>query len=138
MRAPYRAERRRCIWRLLAVGVRAGDEVVTVSHSFIATANSIRHCGATPVFVDIEPTTYNMDPAKVEAAISPRTRAILCVHQMGMPCDLAAIGAIARRRGVALVEDAACAAGSEIRWNQRVAANRAPAQRRGVLQLSSA
>jgi dTDP-4-amino-4,6-dideoxygalactose transaminase len=100
---------------LLAVGVRAGDEVVTVSHSFIATANSIRYCGATPVFVDIEPTTYNMDPARVEAAISPRTRAILCVHQMGMPCDLAAIVAIARRRKLALVEDAACAIGSEIR-----------------------
>jgi dTDP-4-amino-4,6-dideoxygalactose transaminase len=84
---------------LLAVGVRAGDEVVTVSHSFIATANSIRYCGATPVFVDIEPTTYNMDPSLVEAAITEKTRAILCVHQMGMPCDLAAIGAIARRRG---------------------------------------
>jgi len=102
---------------LLAVGVRPGDEVVTVSHSFIATANSVRHCGATPVFVDIEPDTFNMDPAKVEAAIGPRTRAILCVHQMGMPCDLAAIGAIARRRGLALVEDAACAAGSELRWD---------------------
>lgn len=100
---------------LLAVGVRTGDEVVTVSHSFIATANSVRHCGATPVFVDIEPDTFNMDPARIEAAIGPRTRAILCVHQMGMPCDVAAIGAIARRRGVALVEDAACAAGSELR-----------------------
>lgn len=102
---------------LLAVGVRPGDEVVTVSHSFIATANSVRHCGATPVFVDVEPATFNMDPTLVEAAIGPRTRAILCVHQMGMPCDLAAISAIARRRGVALVEDAACAAGSELRWD---------------------
>lgn len=99
---------------LLAVGVRPGNEVVTVSHSFIATANSVRHCGATPVFVDIEPGSYNMDPARVEAAIGPHTRAILCVHQLGMPCDLDAIGAIARRRGIALVEDAACAAGSEI------------------------
>src|SRR5437879_3327881 len=99
---------------LLAVGVRAGDEVVTVSHSFIATANSVRHCGATPVFVDIDVATYNMDAALIEAAIGPRTRAILCVHQMGMPCDVAAIGAIARARKVALVEDAACAAGSEI------------------------
>jgi perosamine synthetase len=100
---------------LLAVGVRAGDEVLTVSHSFIATANSVRHCGATPVFVDIEPTTYNLDPALVEAAIGPRTRAILAVHQMGLPCDLAALGAIARRHDLALVEDAACAAGSELR-----------------------
>jgi dTDP-4-amino-4,6-dideoxygalactose transaminase len=100
---------------LLAVGVRAGDEVVTVSHSFIATANAVRHCGAVPLFVDIEPATFNMDPAGVEAAIGPRTRAILCVHQLGLPCDLSAIGAIARARGVPLVEDAACAAGSEVR-----------------------
>src|SRR5579863_2254280 len=76
---------------LLAAGVGAGDEVVTVSHSFIATADAIRHCGATPVFVDIDPATYNMDPGRIEGAISDRTRAILCVHQMGMPCDLARI-----------------------------------------------
>jgi dTDP-4-amino-4,6-dideoxygalactose transaminase len=100
---------------LLAVGVRAGDEVVTVSHSFIATANSVRHCGATPVFVDIDPATYNLDAGRVEAAIGPRTRAILCVHQLGMPCDLEAIVNVARRRGLAVVEDAACAVGSEIR-----------------------
>ena len=73
---------------LLAVGVRPGDEVITVSHSYIATANSIRYCGALPVFVDIEPATFNIDPEKIEAAIGDRTRAILCVHQMGMPCDL--------------------------------------------------
>jgi perosamine synthetase len=100
---------------LLAVGVRAGDEVVTVSHSFIATANSVRLCGAKPRFVDIEPTTYNLDATLIERAIGPRTRAILCVHQMGMPCDVEAIVAIARRRGLAVVEDAACAAGSELR-----------------------
>src|SRR5918912_1472041 len=64
---------------LRAAGVRAGDEVITVSHSFIATANAIRYCGATPVFVDIEPATLNMNPDAIEAAISPRTRAILCV-----------------------------------------------------------
>src|SRR5512147_2622685 len=69
---------------LLAVGVGVGDEVVTVSHSFIATANAVRYCGATPVFVDIKPATYNMDPSLVERAIGPRTRAILCVHQMGL------------------------------------------------------
>jgi len=73
---------------LLAAGVGLGDEVITVSHSYIATANSVRYCGATPVFVDIDRLTYHMDPAKVEAAISPRVRAILCVHQIGMPCDL--------------------------------------------------
>lgn len=100
---------------LLAVGVRPGDEVVTVSHSFIATASAIRYCGAMPVFVDVEPGTYNMDPRLVDAAIGPRTRAILCVHQLGMPCDLGAIAACARARSLPLVEDAACAIGSEIR-----------------------
>src|SRR5436305_13409929 len=69
---------------LMAAGVRAGDEVVTVSHSFIATANSIRYCGAIPVFVDICPDTFNIDVEQIEAAITPFTRAILCVHQMGM------------------------------------------------------
>src|SRR5205823_5519575 len=68
---------------LRAVGVRAGDEVITVSHSFIATANVVRYCGATPVFVDVLPSTFNMDPARIEAAITDRTRAILCVHQVG-------------------------------------------------------
>ena len=101
---------------LLAVGVRPGDEVITVSHSYIATANSIRYCGATPVFVDIDPATFNIDPRKIEPAISERTRAILCVHQMGMPCDLKAIVEIGRRRGLPVVEDAACAIGSEILW----------------------
>jgi perosamine synthetase len=104
---------------LLAAGVGAGDEVITVSHSFIATANAVHYCGATPVFVDIEPGTYNMDPALVEAAITPGTRAILCVHQLGMPCDLARIVEIGRRRGIPVIEDAACASGSEILWNGR-------------------
>ncbi|MBF0142614.1 MAG: DegT/DnrJ/EryC1/StrS family aminotransferase [Magnetococcales bacterium] len=99
---------------LLAVGVRPGDEVITVSHSFIATANAVRHCQATPVFVDILPDTYCMDPGQLEMALSPRTRAILCVHQIGLPCDLNAILAFARPRGIAVVEDAACAVGSEI------------------------
>jgi dTDP-4-amino-4,6-dideoxygalactose transaminase len=102
---------------LLAVGVAAGDEVITVSHSFIATANAIHYCGANPIFVDIEPGTYNMDPALLEAAITGRTKAILCVHQLGMPCDLARIVEIGRRRGIAVIEDAACASGSEILWN---------------------
>lgn len=98
---------------LLAVGVRPGDEVITVSHSFIATANAIRYCQATPVFVDIEPGTFNMDPSRLEAAIGPRVRAILAVHQLGMPCDLQQILGIARRHSIPVVEDAACAAGSE-------------------------
>jgi perosamine synthetase len=102
---------------LLAVGVAPGDEVITASHSFIATANSIRYCGAVPVFVDIDPDTYNLDPQCVAEAVTPRTRAILAVHQMGMPCDLPALLALAQRHGIALIEDAACAAGSEIRSN---------------------
>jgi perosamine synthetase len=101
---------------LLAVGVQAEDEVITVSHSYIATANSIRFCGAWPVFVDIDPGTYNIDVRAVAKAITPRTRAILCVHQMGMPCDLAALVELARQHRLALIEDAACAAGSEIQW----------------------
>jgi dTDP-4-amino-4,6-dideoxygalactose transaminase len=102
---------------LLAVGVRPGEEVITVSHSFIATANSIQYCGAKPVFVDIQPSTYNIDPSRIEAAITPRTRAILGVHQMGMPFDLKGVKAIADRRGLPLIEDAACAIGSEILWD---------------------
>jgi len=102
---------------LLAVGVQPGHEVITVSHSFIATANSIRYCGATPVFVDIQPGTFNIDPTLIEPAITERTRAILCVHQMGMPCDLKAILEIANRYSLAVVEDTACAIGSEILWN---------------------
>lgn len=104
---------------LLAVGVRPGDEVITVSHSYIATANSIRYCGALPVFVDIDAATFNIDPGRIEQAIGPQTRAILCVHQMGMPCDLKQILAIARKRDLPVVEDAACAVGSEIRLDER-------------------
>jgi perosamine synthetase len=101
---------------LLAAGVGPGDEVITVSHSYIATANSVLYCGATPVFVDIEPLTFNIDPRQIAAAITPQTRAILCVHQMGMPCDLAAVAAIAHEHALPVVEDAACAIGSEILW----------------------
>ncbi|MBV8550990.1 MAG: DegT/DnrJ/EryC1/StrS family aminotransferase [Acidobacteriaceae bacterium] len=101
---------------LLAAGVGPGDEVVTVSHSFIATASCIRYCGAIPVFVDVCEDTFNMNPAQVEAAISPMTKAILCVHQMGMPCDLSSLAAIAARYSLPLIEDAACAIGSEIIW----------------------
>ncbi len=142
---------------LLAAGVRPGDVVITVSHSFIATANAIRHCGAEPVFVDIEPATFNMSPEclrdclhqdcevrdgqlfyrdvqRLAAGESPLRRliqgdtqplhnkntaiggvsAIMPVHQMGMPCNLEAILALAREFRLPVVEDAACAAGSEI------------------------
>jgi perosamine synthetase len=102
---------------LLACGVGPGDEVVTVSHSFIATANAIRYCHATPVFVDIELETFNMDPSLLATAITPRTKAVLAVHQLGMPCDLQSILDVARRHGVPVIEDAACAIGSELRWD---------------------
>jgi len=102
---------------LLACGVGPGDEVVTVSHSFIATANAVRYCGAMPVFVDVELDTFNMDVAQLDAAITPHTKAILAVHQLGMPCDLASILEVARAHGVPVVEDAACAIGSQIRWD---------------------
>jgi perosamine synthetase len=104
---------------LHALGVEPGDEVITVSHSFIATANVVRYCGAVPVFVDIDPLTYNIDPGLIEAAITRRTRAIMPVHQMGLPCDLPAILAIAERHNLPVVEDAACATGSAIRIGDR-------------------
>ncbi|MDF0583220.1 DegT/DnrJ/EryC1/StrS family aminotransferase [Bradyrhizobium yuanmingense] len=100
---------------LVALEIGPGDEVITASHSFIATANCIRYCGATPVFVDIDPGTYNIDPNRVAEAITRRTRAVIAVHQMGMPCDLTALATLADRHGIILIEDAACAAGSQIR-----------------------
>jgi perosamine synthetase len=98
---------------LLAVGVGAGDEVICPSLSFIATANSITYTGATPIFADIDPDTYNLDPVSVEAMISPRTKAILVVHQVGLPADMEQILAVAARHNLAVIEDAACAIGSE-------------------------
>lgn len=100
---------------LLVAGVGPGDEVITASHSFIATANAIRYCGALPVFADIDPATFNLDPAAVAGLVTPRTRALLVVHQMGMPCALAPVLGLARERGLVVVEDAACAIGSELR-----------------------
>lgn len=101
---------------LLAVGVGEGDEVITVSHTFVATANAVRYCGATPVFVDIEEGGFNLDPELIEAAITPKTRAIVCVHQIGMPCNLQAITAVASAHRLPVIEDAACGIGSEINW----------------------
>ncbi len=101
---------------LRAAGVGPGDEVVTVSHSFIATANSIRYLGGIPVFVDIESAAFNMDVSRLEMALTGKTKAILAVHQMGMPCDLKKILPLARSKNLPVIEDAACAAGSEIQW----------------------
>jgi len=99
---------------LLAAGVGPGDEVITVPFTFIASANSILYTGARPVFVDVEEPTFNMDPSLIEAAITPRTRAIMPVSLYGQPADLSAISAIAERRGLALIEDAAQSHGAAI------------------------
>src|SRR4051812_41139317 len=99
---------------LLGCGVGPGDEVLTVSHTFIASANAIRACGAVPVFVDIDPASFNLDPALLAQAVTPRTRAILCVHQLGVPCDMRRILEVAGAHGLPVIEDAACALGSEI------------------------
>lgn len=101
---------------MVVLDIGPGDEVIVPSHSYIATANSIRYVGATPVFVDIEPGSFNLDPERAREAITERTRAILCVHQIGMPCDLERIVDLARRHSLSVIEDAACAIGSEIRW----------------------
>ena len=98
---------------LVACGVGAGDEVITVAHTFMATAEAIVHAGATPVFVDIDPRTYNMDPQLLAAAITPRTKVILPVHLYGMPADMDAINAIAHQHNLSVIEDAAQAHGAK-------------------------
>lgn len=99
---------------LRALGVGLDDDVVTVSHSFIATANAVVAVGARPIFVDIDPATLGMDASLLEVALTSKTRAILCVHQLGFPCALPAILDIAKRHKIPVIEDAACAIGSEI------------------------
>ncbi|GAB4119248.1 MAG: DegT/DnrJ/EryC1/StrS family aminotransferase [Roseiflexaceae bacterium] len=100
---------------LLAHGVGPGDEVITSPFTFIASANSIVYVGAKPVFVDIDPETFNINPALIEAAITPRTKAIMPVHIYGYPCDMDAIQAIANKHGLAIIEDSAQAVGADIR-----------------------
>lgn len=102
---------------LAALGVGPGDEVVTSAYTFVACVNVIEHVGAIPVLVDVEPDTLCLAPAAVEAAITPRTRAIMPVDYGGHPCDYDALGAIAGRRGLPLVEDAAHALGAS--WRGR-------------------
>lgn len=96
-------------------GVGPGDEVVVPSLSFVATANAVWHCGATPVFADVDPRTYNVDVDAVAAVISDRTTAIMPVHQLGLPADMDPLLALAERHGLAVVEDAACAIGARYR-----------------------
>jgi len=97
---------------LHALGLGPGDEVVVPSLSFIATTNAPRYVGARPVFADIDLETQNLTAATVEPVLSPATRAVIVVHQAGMPADVEAIEALCAPRGVAVVEDAACAIGS--------------------------
>lgn len=99
---------------LKVLGVGPGDEVITTPHTFIATVEPVVELGATPVFVDIDPVTYNIDPAQIEAAITPRTKVIMPVHLYGQLAPMPAIMAIARRHNLAVVEDAAQAHGAEL------------------------
>jgi len=97
---------------LLALGIGPGDEVVTVPDTFIATAEAISYCGAKPVFVDVDPVTYNMDPSRIEASITPKTKAIIPVHLFGQMADMDPILEIARTRKLSVVEDASQAHGA--------------------------
>lgn len=103
---------------LLASGIQAGDEVITSAFTFIATAEAIRYLGAVPVFVDIQPGSFNIDPQAVAAAITPRTRAILPVHLFGQPADMDELLALADRHGLLLIEDCAQSFGS--RYHDRM------------------
>jgi len=99
----------------ISCGIGAGDEVIVPSLSFIASANSIVHAGATPVFADIDDRTYNIDPIDVERKITKKTKAILAVHQIGLAADMDRLGKIAKRHNLLLFEDAACGLGAKIR-----------------------
>jgi perosamine synthetase len=96
-------------------GVGPGDEVVVPSMSFIATANAVWQCGATPIFAEVDPRTFNLDPEAAERAITPRTKAVMPVHQLGLPADMDRFLELGERHGVQVVEDAACAIGATYR-----------------------
>jgi len=104
---------------LRALGIRPGDEVITVSHTFVATAEAIVHADARPVFVDIDPVTYTIDPERLESAINHRTRGIIPVHLYGHPANMETVLSIARRRGLWVIEDASQAHGARY-WTRPV------------------
>ena len=97
---------------LVGLGVGPGDEVIVPTLTYVASANAVTYCGATPVLADAEPVSMNLDPARIEALITPRTKAIIAVHLYGHPADMDALADIANRHGIALVEDAAEAHGA--------------------------
>lgn len=99
---------------LVALGLEPGDEVIIPTVTYIATANAVRYCGATPILVDVSPDTMNIDPARVEEKITSRTRGIIPVHLYGHPADMNALAVIARKHGLWLLEDAAEAHGAEV------------------------
>lgn len=99
---------------VVAAGIGPGDEVITSPFTFIATAEAICYAGATPVFVDIDPGTFNIDPAQIEAAITPRTKAVIPVHLFGQPANMAAIKAICDKHGLLLIEDCAQSFGAAV------------------------
>lgn len=103
---------------LIAAGVKAGDEVITTAFTFIATAEAIRYIGAKPVFVDIDPRSFNIDPQAIAEAITDRTTAIMPVHLFGQPCDMARIQALCERQGLKLIEDCAQSFGATIAGKQ--------------------
>jgi perosamine synthetase len=120
--APYAVATSSCTTALhlalYALGVGPGDEVIVPSLSFIATANSVWQCGATPVFADVDPATGNLSPEAAARAITPRTKAIMPVHQVGLPADMDAFFALAEQHSVHIVEDAACAIGATYKGRQ--------------------
>ncbi|HEY6975847.1 MAG TPA: DegT/DnrJ/EryC1/StrS family aminotransferase [Chitinophagaceae bacterium] len=103
---------------MIVAGINKGDEVICPSMSYIATANAIKYAGAAPVFAEVEPGTYNLDPADCEKRITERTKAILAVHQMGMPADIDTFKILCEKHHLELIEDAACAAGSAYKGNK--------------------
>ncbi len=99
---------------LLAAGVKPGDEVIVPSFTYVATANAVEYVGARPVFADVDPHTYNLDTAKLDALVTPRTRAVMPVHLFGLCADMQAVNSFASRHGLKVIEDAACAFGARI------------------------
>ncbi|HHV55852.1 MAG TPA: aminotransferase class V-fold PLP-dependent enzyme [Firmicutes bacterium] len=116
----------------LGIGIGPGDEVITTPFTFFATAGGTARLGARPVFVDIDPVTFNIDPARVEAAITPRTRAIIPVHLYGLPADLPALRRVADRHGLVLIQDAAQALGARVAGVQEAGQPAAGAQVTGA------